>query len=464
MEVMEKVKKALTLDGWSNVLTSIGIKGKDKRLSAQVTWEKRTRNFYEDFYAGDDVAANIVDVVPEEALSKGFKLTSINDQNKHDNIMGRLSELGFLDKILEAAKLSRIHGGAGIIKITEDAKMDYPMPLNKKILSLNVVDRWDLIVNSINIEGDITSPNFRQPRLYSLQIAEGITAQFLNVHAERVVRFDGTYLPQRLKRTNQYWGDSVLNRLENPIKNYQISHDAAAATVQDFDVPVIKMKNLAELMSANSDDQVIKRLELVNLSKSIAKMIVLDADKEEFEHKSRNVTGMKDVLDKIEARLVTATRMPRTKLFGESSGGLGSTGEHESSNWYDYIEAYQTNYLKPKMLEIIRHILKTEFGYSPEEAKKVDIEFNPLWQMSKKEEADYRKVVADTDAIYIDRQVVDPVEVAVSRFGGDKFSDDTVIDMTLRKQGALESEDVEAVSEEEDKLENEQKNTQNVED
>lgn len=437
-EVAEKIKKALTLDGWTNVLTSIGIKGRDKRLSAQIKWERKTREWLEDFYSADDIAGKIVDVVPEEALSKGFKLTGFEDKKLESIVMSKIKKIKLMEKTLEAAKLARIHGGAGIIKVTEDAQLELPIAVNKKILSLNVVDRWDLMINTTDIDGEITSPTFREPLSYNLQLSEGSSSVFLKINAERVVKFDGQFLPRYTKQKNQYWGDPILSKLENPIRNYQISHDAAAVTVQDFDIPVLKMKNLAELMSANCDDQVIKRLEMVNLSKSIAKMIVLDSDKEDFEHKSRNVTGMKDVLDKIESRLVAASGMPRTKMFGESAGGLGSTGESQSSNWYDYIESYQQNYLKEKLLEIVHHILISEFGFDIESCQKVDIEFNPLWQMSEKEESDLRKVVADTDAVYINAGVVDPTEVALSRFGGDKYSRDMVIDKELREQEPLE--------------------------
>lgn len=440
---MEKVKKALTLDGWNNVLTSIGIKGKDKRMSATVNWERGTREKFENFYAGDDIAGKIVDIVPEEALSKGYKITGIEDKKTCEKVEARLTQLKFNDRILEAWRLSRIHGGAGIIKITEDAQLEQMMPNMKKILALNVVDRWDLFCNSTDIDGQITSPTYKDPLRYSLQVSEGNASTFLKIHGSRVVRFDGAFLPRRLMRTNQYWGDSILSKLENPIRNYQISNDAAALTIQDFDIPVLKMKNLAELMSSSCDDQVIKRLEMVNLSKSIAKMIVLDADKEDFEHKGRNVTGMKDVLDKIEARLVTAANMPRTKLFGESSGGLGSTGEHESTNWYDYIESQQSNYLKPRMLDIIKHIIMTEFQNL--DVSLIDIEFTPLWQESEKEEADRKKVIAETDAIYVNAGIVDVNEVALSRWGGEKFSDDMVIDVVLREQNPITQEDIDAL-------------------
>lgn len=445
MKPSMKIKVAKIMDDWKNVLTSIGVKGKDKRLSAEVFWTRGRREDFEHFYSADDIAGKIVDIVPEEAMTKGYKLTGIEDKNLMMKIEDRIKKLKVNEKFLEAWKLSRIHGGAGIIKVTQDAKLINPMPPAKPLLSLNVVDRWDLVVNGTDIDGELTSTTFREPLQYNLQLSEGSKSIYEPINATRVVRFDGAYLPKRLRENNGYWGDSILTKLRNPIRNYQISHDAAAVTVQDFDVPVIKIQNLAELMANNCDDKVIKRLELINTAKSVAKMIVLDAEKEDFEHKSRNVTGMKDVLDKIESRLVTSTGMPRTKLFGESSGGLGSTGESQASNWYDYIESQQENYLKPKLLEVIRYIIQSEFPKI--DATKVDIEFNPLWQMSEKEEVDLRKTVADTDIAYINAGVVDPNEVGKSRFGGDKYSKETVIDMTLR-EGDVDLEQTTRITEE----------------
>ena len=439
MSIIEKVQKALKLDGWNNVLTSIGVKGKDKRMSATVQWERGDRDSFDHFYSADDVAGNIVDIVPQDAFTKGYKLKGIDEPKTLEAIMDRGRKLKIDERFLEAWILARVHGGAGVIKVTEDAKMELSMPTGKKILALNVVDRWDLQINSTDIDGDITSSTFREALTFNLQVSEGSKSTFIPIHGTRVVKFDGAFLPRRIMRQNQYWGDSILTKLYNPIRNYQISNDAAALTIQDFDIPVLKLKNLAQLMTTNCDDQVIKRLEMVNLSKSIAKMVVLDADMEEFDHKSRNVTGLADILNKVEARLVSASKMPRTKLLGESAGGLGSTGESQQTDWNAYIESQQVNFLKPRLLEVYRHIVRTEFPQV--NAESIDIEFNPLWQMSEAEMANMRKVVAETDAIYITNQVTDPTEVAISRFGGEKYSIDTIIDESLRKQGSLLGEE-----------------------
>jgi hypothetical protein len=58
--------------------------------------------------------------------------------------------------------------------------------------------------------------------------------------------------------------------------------------------------------------------------------------------------------------------------------------------------------------------------------------FNSLWQATDKEQAETRKLVAESDAIYINTSTLSPDEVAVSRFGGEQYSTETVIDASQR--------------------------------
>ena len=53
--------------------------------------------------------------------------------------------------------------------------------------------------------------------------------------------------------------------------------------------------------------------------------------------------------------------------------------------------------------------------------------------MTETETAAYRKTIAETDQIYISNGVLDPAEVAASRFGGDMYSPETVIDLEARE-------------------------------
>jgi hypothetical protein len=117
--------------------------------------------------------------------------------------------------------------------------------------------------------------------------------------------------------------------------------------------------------------------------------------------------------------------------MGQAPAGLNATGESDVRWFYDSIKAQQNTVLRPainKLVQLAFHALKI-----PEPANWT-IRFNPLWQMTEEQQAAIRKTQAETDAIYINAGVVTPEEIALSRFGGDAYSTETVIDADARKE------------------------------
>ena len=425
--------KEFRADGWANVLTGLGVRGKDKRMSAEVQWERMDRNTSDHLYAADNMARKIVDLLPDDAFREGFKITGL-DEKTGQNLMQAFEKMGGVARFNKAWKMARQYGGAGMFLITDDLqKLSDPLSQTARLVGFNVLHRWELFANSTDMNLNILSSDYLKPVKYTYQphlSNANDSIGFKKIHASRILRFDGLYLPEQLFATNQFWGDSILNALKNAIANYQTSNDSAASVLQDFRVAILKIKNLADKIGADDDQPIMNRLEMVNLCRSIAKMVVIDADGEDFDYKISAVTGVKDLIDKVENKLVAETNVPRTVLLGESPSGLGATGNHEQDNWYDFVANQQQIYLKPKLMQVLR-MLAMSMGIN---AVGMDIEFNPLYQLTDKEQADLRKVVAETDQIYITQGVVDPNEVALSRFGSPKYSTETTIDVELRKE------------------------------
>jgi len=415
------------LDGWINVLTGLGVKGKDKKSSASVVWCRPMEQEVEEFYAADALARKIVDLPVFEALNKGYKVIGL-DKEQNEAVTKAGEALNVPTHVSNAWTWARLYGGSGIVLVTDGiGKPEIPMSDKEKLKSMNVLNRFELYVNFERIQKDILRSNYGEPEYYQLQPVLGMTtvgkasANTMNIHASRVIQFEGIKLPKRLKVNNQYWDDSVLTALKDSIRNYQTSHSSAASVVDDFSIGVFKIKNLASQIASDGDEAVVARMQILNLTRSIARCVVIDSEGEDFQYQSRTLAGLKDVLDKAESHLVAETNIPNTVLFGNSPTGLGGSGNHETNNWYDYLTSEQENYLKPKLIQIYKYIA-IDLGL---DASKIDIEFNPLWQMDEKEEAEIRKAQAETDQMYISNGVVDADEVAQSRFGGEKYSTET---------------------------------------
>jgi phage-related protein (TIGR01555 family) len=120
------------------------------------------------------------------------------------------------------------------------------------------------------------------------------------------------------------------------------------------------------------------------------------------------------------------TNIPVTKLFGRSSAGMNSTGEGEQSNYYDLIKSEQEIKILPQLQKLVDYInVASELKIR---VKEPTVEFNSLYQKTDKGQLEEQKIQADIDAIYIQQGVLDPQEVAKSRFGANGFSFETEVE------------------------------------
>lgn len=424
---LKNVAKVFHLDGWVNVLTGLGQLNKDKRTGASIEYSPFQESDAASLYAGDDIAAKIVDLLPDEALREPFEVTGV-EEAQAQAISKEFERLKAVQAMNKAWKWARLFGGSGIFMVTNDSRdLAEPMQPNAKLLSLVVMSRWELVADFESIETDIRKTNFGMPTLYNFYPRSASTDVATKIHASRIIRFDGVELPERERVQNQYWGDSILNRLYNAIRNYNSVHDSAASVMQDFRVAVFKIKNLADRIAGGDDQAVIKRLQLVDLSRSIARAVVIDADGEDFEYRSGTVSGMPELISKAENRLVAGTNIPHTVLLGESPSGSNATGNSTVLGWYDYIASQQSVYLKPKHQELILKVMAS-IGIQPPLGW--DVSYAPLWQMDEKEISELRNKNMQTDVGYIDAGVLSQEEVRESRFGGKKYSSETSLQST----------------------------------
>ena len=447
------------MDGWKNILTGLGIAGRDKRMSADFQYTRMTKVDQEHLYGCDDMAEKVVDYLAEEMQRAGFEIThSLDDEQINDKLDDKFKALEGPTKFDEALKWARLYGGAGIIMGIQDGnEPDKPVNFNniRGIDFLNTMHKWELQPQSESIQRDPTKPSFGLPMLYQLSPEQGGAEGTIYVHADRILRFDGARLPRNLFIQNSYWHDSVLNRFKNPLRNFQTAHDGAATLMHDFAQAVYKIKHLTEMISQGRDDLVQKRLELVDVCRSIVNAIVLE-EGEEFERKTTTLTGMPELLGKIEQRLVQASKMPHTILLGESPSGLGATGESEKKDWFEYVGRQQEVNFKPQLMKFFRYCFLDKSGPTRgKEPETWDIEFNPLWQMDQKKQAEVNKLNAETDKMYIETGVVDPDEVARSRFGTN--DGEIQIDLTLRGEVDTSKEDENARVDDLEKLKREVK-------
>lgn len=431
-------------DGWINVLTGLGLANRDKRTGG--TYGQATvldRATLEEMYRGDSLAAKVVDLLPHDMVREWIEVKVDSRPDDGQAVMQALDDLDAQTHIEEALSWARLYGGAVIVLGVNDGQpFDKPLNLNtiQEVTFLNVLDRWQ--IHPEKRYTDATVAKYGKPELYRLQPLMGGADAGKLIHETRLIRFDGVKLPDRLRELNHGWGDTVLNRLFNALRGYHQAHDSIGTILADFTQAVYKLKNLAQLLSQNQDQDVIKRMQIIELTRSIARAIVLDED-ESWDRQTTSVAGLPDLVDRTERRLVAETNMPHTLLLGESPGAsLGEGGRSENQDWYDHVASQQTAILLKPLRYLVEVIMRAKRGPLRGRLPKTwGLEFRSLWQLDEKEQAEIRKTQSETDTNYINGGVLSAEEVAISRFGGDGYSTDTVLDMKARDELAAAADE-----------------------
>jgi phage-related protein (TIGR01555 family) len=421
-------------DGWGNILTGLGT-GNDKKMAAFLQYQRLSEADVETLYAQDDMAARVVDLLPNHALRKWIKFQGL-EEDIELQIQEKLQQLRLKQNVNQLLKWGKLYGGAGMMIGTTDLKsIDKPYVAEsvKDVVSFTLMTRYELFPDEIQY--DPLAKNFGYPEMYRLALRGDTKINGQEIHHSRIVRCDGVELPRRLHIQNQYWGDSILSRLWQLIRDFSNTHSAVASVMQDFRVGIFKMKNLAEMVAMGQDGAIQRRLALVDAAKSVVRSVVIDAENEDFRQESGQLSGIKDLVEAVNDRFVAATGIPITVLLGRSPVGMGQSGNHEENNWYDMVSAYQEDEVRPILKKLIESVLLSK--NSPTGGKIPEgfgFTFNPLWQLDESEKAKMRYTQAQADALYIENGVATPEEIAVSRFGSDEWDGDTNIDLDIRRK------------------------------
>lgn len=450
-------------DGWSNAATGMGIIGRDKGESIVYTpGGKLNRSALDALGRTDGIARKIIQRVVDDALRSGWTVSFKGDEANpvtleeavefNERLTKWYKDTRFKVNLSMHLKQARQYGGGVLVLGAMDGqKPDQPLKPDK-VTQFNwfrTHDRYQVSQTS-NAEEDPTSKDFGFPEsyfLYSSQAKSATTVasaeeQLLDVevHASRLWRTDGVRLSDRVRLRNEGWGDSVLEAVYEPLSNYGSTMKSARSIVQDFTQGTYKIKNFAGIVLANGEEDVRKRFALMDFIKSNHNAVIVDADEEEYTRTTTSVAGLSDLIDRSMIHVSAVADQPMTLLFGVSPGGFG-TGEAEGDNWDDTVKAYQTDSVEPILEYIFGILFQTpEFEDFPADWS---INFTSLELANPLEEADIRLKTAQADQLDINSGVLDPDEVALSRYAGSTYSTETKLDEEGRKMDELADQEQE---------------------
>lgn len=420
---------ASRIDSWSSTITGLGLLGRDKSLSSSITGNlPLTRDECLQLYIDSVIARRGVRSYPTEALAKGVTITLSDDQEglRKKDLKQRLDAEEVLSLFHDAACWGRLFGGRAIF-IGADDGMDPAAPLDLKrvssVSSLTDIERELIRPQSVSRVGN-------RPITY---LVNG-----LEVHASRLVMFEGVPIPKEVRDRFGGWTPSVLQPVVETLRSYDVGWQSIDTLFLHASQSVFKAHGLIEAIGAEgTESKFLERMKLLDMGRSTARALVLDAETEDFANIGVQWGGVGDILDRRIHRLCADFEAPAVILFGMSPGGLNATGEADLKWYRSSIESKRFSDLLPKLRRLVEVFVHAKDGpYGGNAPPDWSIEFPPLVQLSELEQADLRLKTAQTDAVYINANVVLPDEIAVSRFGPSGYSIDTQIDHEARAASA----------------------------
>lgn len=399
-------------DGLENLIAQLGTE-KDKRANSTFVNGKRLSadgNQVElnAMYRTDWLSGKVVDIIPNDMTRKWRSFTGDLDPKVVKLLEDEESRLMLSASFNEAHKWGRLYGTAFIVMSIDDGQTpDRPLDINKikkgGLKHIKVVDRHHVSNAEVVPIANPLEANFGFPEFYRFNETS------VKIHHTRVIRFEGVKLPFDEFRRNNYYSDSVLDRLYEAITNFNTATDSSASMIYETNVDIVKVKGLmGYLQTADGEKLLRKRFALAGMLKSFNNMMMMDTE-EEYQNKTNTFAGLTDLIGKFAEILSAGSDVPATRLLGTSASGLNATGEGDLKNYYDKIEADQINEYKPK-LDMFDIIMAKSLGLGDD--ADLEYEFNSLFQMTPEEQSTVDLNNAQRDQIYLTNDVVDELTVA----------------------------------------------------
>lgn len=394
-------------------------------------------------YEGNGLFSKIIDTPAEEALKHGFDLNLKSDE-LNAFAEDALDDLEWEERAATAIKWARLYGGALIVMLIDDGRgLEEPVDWEhiRSIDELRVYERSIVQPDYASLYqqdyggkgvGNRVS-KFGQPEYYYVSSIYGS----FKVHESRCLVFRNGVLPEQTSNaTYLFWGMPEYVRIRRALRETVTAHTDSVKLLERSVQAIYSMKGLASLLTTDDgENQVLKRLQLVDTSRGLLNSIAIDSEGEQYDFKTFQFSGVKDVIDATCNMLSALTNIPQTILFGRSPAGMNATGDSDFESYYNFVEKIQRLMLKRNLRTLLDVVFRAGIA-SGDVAEEPDykLEFKPLWSLSDAEQAavDQTKaqtalVKAQTAQAYVDMQALDPTEVRRRLASDEEFDVEDII-------------------------------------
>lgn len=374
---LENTKAPLSVhDQYGNSITAVGTDDKIKSFTSY-GFSNDTLNFplWLCLYNDSWVFRKAIDKPSQDMMRAGI---TINGESDYDNVYKELNKLK--TDLIDLLKWGALFGGSVAIMMfdnfsDEDYARDYNAEKVKqsKYLRLYVTDRWYGVgEDNLHTVTDMSSVDYGKPYSYEITFSDGRT---LKVNHSYVLRYEHRTAPRLLKQgALQGWGYAEGSHILNELARDDDLKASITSLLNKSLIEVIKMSGMRGLFMGNdkeNEEQIKRRLEMVNWARNYNSLTFLDKDDDYQQNEYSGITGLADLLDTNMKLVSAAIDMPGI-LFGDLKDGMGN--DQDALERYDQVIQDRCEaYLRPLLTKLLA-IIYVKLGIN----EKVDFTFNSL--------------------------------------------------------------------------------------
>ena len=395
LDAKNKVYKAViqtTNDSYSNLLANLGVgsnsslEGTNYVYNKKITWNFEIINQMEreqpllrkiiDYQVS--ALLNGIDIVSNDISSDKIKVISEKLQDLYPSLYEFIFQAKFYG------------GGAGMLIFSGDTESDYARPLdisklgNKRFLGIKALERWI----GINPTGDLIDelrPDddanmIGMPEYYNVKFG-GKRSKTYKVHYTRLLVYNTGVLSYVMKRMEQFWGVSIIERIFDPLNRY----NTILNTIADKMLIASQRVIYIDESIGNAENDAYVREVIENKLRAMANglkfsnVLFLDGD-DKFEYYNTSMQGDAEILKQMAIDLCASAPAPYSAIFDDGFNDAQST-----ENAHRYIKNEQELFIRKfytKLIKIIYHELYNE------EAPSFKVQFKSIRLISEKDKAD----------------------------------------------------------------------------
>ena len=364
-------------DAYSNSLLSIG--GDDKAAAfTEYGLSSNTLNWplWLALYNDSWVFKRAIDKPAQDMVRCGITLTGVSD--KFDEVYRILKR--HRTDFIQLIQWGALFGGSIACMMFDNIKdADYALPINynkiraSKTMKMYVVDRWYGVAPSVDdLVTDMNDIDFGKPKYYNVTLGDGTMVKF---HHSYVLRYEHRVAPKLIKNGQlQGWGYAEGSHIINELMRDDKLKSSIQSLVDKSLIEVVKMSGMRGVFMSSdttNQEQLKKRLEMVNWARSFNSLTFLDKEDDYSQNTFGGLAGLSDLLQQNMWQIAAALEMQGV-LFGDLKSGF-STDNDALERYDETINNRCEGFLRPIYQKFLQLLYKLQ---SIDE--KVEFTFNSL--------------------------------------------------------------------------------------